>query len=48
MEKDKQVHGWIPEEMFQNFKIQCIKNGITMSNAVKEALTTWIKKQVSE
>lgn len=39
-----QLVGDVPKELIQQFKINCVKNNTTISNALTEAIQDWNKK----
>lgn len=45
MSKTKRLCGDVPKELFQDFKIEVVKRGMTMAQAVEEAAKLWIQKQ---
>jgi antitoxin component of RelBE/YafQ-DinJ toxin-antitoxin module len=40
-----QINAYVPTEIKQEFKLECLKAGKTMSDVVEMLVTTWIKEQ---
>ena len=51
MDDDKknltQINAYVPTEIKQEFKLECLKAGKTMSDVVEMLVTAWIKEQTT-
>ena len=45
MNKKKQIHSWINEDVMIEFKVWCVRKKIKIEDAVETALASWTKKQ---
>jgi predicted DNA-binding protein (UPF0278 family) len=40
-----QINAYVPTEIKQEFKLECLKAGKTMSDVIEELVADWLKKR---
>ncbi len=42
-----QINAYVPTSIKQEFKLECLKAGTTMSDVIQELVSDWLKKRQS-